>query len=74
LGEEAKLRELAKSSGIRRVEKLLKTLWEEEGIVERTRPREMPGIKRILIKRMVLSTESVQKRADDLLPGLRNSI
>ena len=52
LGEEAKLEyELAKLSGDEeRVEKLLKTLWEEDGIdPERTRPREMSGIKRILI-------------------------
>ena len=49
LGEEAKLEyELAKLS--ERVEKLLKTLWEEDGIdPKRTRPREMSGIKRILI-------------------------
>jgi hypothetical protein len=52
LGEEAKLEyELAKlSEDEERVEKLLKTLWEDEGIdPERTRPREMSGIKRILI-------------------------
>jgi hypothetical protein len=52
LGEEAKLEyELAKLSGDEeRLEKLLKTLWEEDGIdPERTRPREMSGIKRILI-------------------------
>ena len=52
LGEEAKLEyELAKLSGDEeRLEKLLKILWEEDGIdPERTRPREMSGIKRILI-------------------------
>ena len=50
--EEAKLEyELAKLSGDEeRVEKLLKALWEEDGIdPERTRPREMSGIKRIVI-------------------------
>jgi len=52
LGEEAKLEyELAKISGDEeRLEKLLKALWEEDGIdPERTRPREMSGIKRIVI-------------------------
>jgi hypothetical protein len=52
LGEEAKLEyELAKISGDEEwLEKLLKILWEEDGIdPERTRPREMSEIKRILI-------------------------
>ena len=52
LGEEAKLEyELAKISGDEeRLEKLLKILWEENGIdPERTCPREMSGIKRIII-------------------------
>jgi len=52
IGEEAKLEyELAKLSGDEeRLEKLLKALWEEDGIdPERTRPREMSGIKRIVI-------------------------
>jgi len=52
LGEEAKLEyELAKLSGDEeRLEELLKILWEEDGIdPERTRPREMSEIKRIVI-------------------------
>ena len=52
IGEKAKLEyELAKLSGDEeRLEKLLKALWEEDGIdPERTRPREMSGIKRIVI-------------------------
>jgi hypothetical protein len=52
LGEEAKLEyELAKLSGDgERLEKLLKDLWEVDGIdPERTSPREMSGIKRIII-------------------------
>ena len=52
LGEEAKLEyEMAKLSGDEeRLEKLLKILWEEDGIdPERTKPREMSGIKRTLI-------------------------
>ena len=52
IGEEAKLEyELAEISGDEeRLEKLLKILWEEDGIdPERTRPREISGIKQILI-------------------------
>ena len=52
IGEEAKLEcELAKLSGDEeRLEKLLKALWEEDGIdPERTSPREMSGIRRIII-------------------------
>jgi hypothetical protein len=52
LGEEAKLEyELAKLSGDEeRLEKLLKHLWEVDGIdPERTSPSEMSGIKRIII-------------------------
>ena len=52
LGEEARLEyELAKLSGDgERLEKLLKDLWEVDGIdPERTSPREMSGIKRIII-------------------------
>jgi hypothetical protein len=78
LSEEAKLEyELAKLLGDEeRLEKFLKTLWEEEGIdPERTRPREMSGIKRILMFSMVLFTESGSEASRiDLLPGLRNSI
>jgi hypothetical protein len=52
VSEETKLEyDLAKlSRDEERLEKLLKALWEEDGIdPERTRPREMSGIKRILI-------------------------
>jgi hypothetical protein len=52
VSEETKLEyELAKLSGNEeRLEELLKALWEEDGIdPERTRPREMSGIKRIVI-------------------------
>jgi hypothetical protein len=52
VSDETKLEyELVKLSGDEeRLEKLLKALWEEDGIdPERTRPREMSGIKRIAI-------------------------
>ena len=58
------------------MEKLLKTLWEEDGIdPKRTRPREISGIKRILIVQYG-SVHGIGFRSepDDLLPGLRNSI
>jgi hypothetical protein len=66
VSEETKLEyELAKLSGDEeRLEKLLKALWEEDGIdPERTRPREMSGIKRIVIVQYgSCSRHRVQKR------------
>ena len=78
LGEEAKLEyELAKLSGDEeRVEKLLKALWEEDGIdPERTRPVRCRELSEYSSFSMVLFTESGSEASRiDLLPGLRNSI